>query len=166
MMPELGKYADTVLSAYAVSLVLIAALVAWSMWRARRVRADLEEVTARFDNRALADQLERICMDGWSKMPIYIRPTLGACLQQRITPRFGYDCVASWYVYARHVAKGRMPIAYHDPYWDVLEPLLQPGQAEAFARTQALWADLPHAFESFVPDLVRAIKEMDGKWPA
>jgi D-arabinitol 4-dehydrogenase len=128
--------------------------------------AYLEEVTARFDNRALADQLERICMDGWSKMPIYIRPTLGACLQQRITPRFGYDCVASWYVYARHVAKGRMPIAYHDPYWDVLEPLLQPGQAEAFARTQALWADLPHAFESFVPDLVRAIKEMDGKWPA
>ena len=47
MMPELGKYADTVLSAYAVSLVLIAALVALSIWRARRVRADLEKVELR-----------------------------------------------------------------------------------------------------------------------
>ncbi|ETW14501.1 heme exporter protein D [Roseivivax marinus] len=47
MMPELGKYAGTVLSAYAVSLVLIVVLVAVSLWRARRVRAALDRVEKR-----------------------------------------------------------------------------------------------------------------------
>lgn len=47
MMPELGKYAVAVLSSYAVSLGLILALVALTLWRARRVRADLEKVEER-----------------------------------------------------------------------------------------------------------------------
>ena len=47
MMPELGKYAGYVLSSYAVSLALIAALV-WLSWRrSRKVRADLEEIERR-----------------------------------------------------------------------------------------------------------------------
>ncbi|WP_152452442.1 MULTISPECIES: heme exporter protein CcmD [unclassified Roseivivax] len=46
-MPDLGKYADTVLSAYAVSLVLIVALVALTVMRARKVRRALDEVEAR-----------------------------------------------------------------------------------------------------------------------
>ncbi|MCR9127228.1 MAG: heme exporter protein CcmD [Rhodobacteraceae bacterium] len=47
MMPDLGKYADTVLSAYAASIVLLVALVALSLWRGRRVRADLRAIEAR-----------------------------------------------------------------------------------------------------------------------
>ncbi|SLN30615.1 Heme exporter protein D (CcmD) [Roseivivax jejudonensis] len=47
MIPDLGKYAGTVLSAYGVSLVLIVALVLVSVWRARRVRAALDEVERR-----------------------------------------------------------------------------------------------------------------------
>ncbi|MBN7784022.1 heme exporter protein CcmD [Ponticoccus alexandrii] len=47
MMPELGKYAVAVLSSYAVSLGLILALVALTLRRARRVRADLEKVEER-----------------------------------------------------------------------------------------------------------------------
>ncbi|MGR3454997.1 heme exporter protein CcmD [Pseudooceanicola sp.] len=47
MMPELGKYAGAVLSAYALTLLLLAALVAVSLWRARRVKAALEKVEAR-----------------------------------------------------------------------------------------------------------------------
>ncbi|PJE27050.1 heme exporter protein D [Pseudooceanicola antarcticus] len=46
-MPELGKYAATVLSAYGVSLLLLLALTGVSLWRARRVRAELAEVEAR-----------------------------------------------------------------------------------------------------------------------
>ncbi|MEN9062317.1 heme exporter protein CcmD [Ponticoccus litoralis] len=46
-MPELGKYAVAVLSSYAVSLGLILALVALTLRRARRVRADLEKVEER-----------------------------------------------------------------------------------------------------------------------
>ena len=49
MMPELGKYADAVLSAYAVSIVLLVAIVALSLWRGRRVRAEMEDVERRQD---------------------------------------------------------------------------------------------------------------------
>jgi heme exporter protein D len=44
MMPDLGKYAETVLSAYAVSLVLIVVLVLLSLRRGRKVKAQLEAV--------------------------------------------------------------------------------------------------------------------------
>ena len=50
MMPELGKYAGAVLSSYAVSLLLIAALVGVSVWRSRRVRAELEKIEERQRN--------------------------------------------------------------------------------------------------------------------
>lgn len=46
-MPDLGKYAEAVLSAYAVSIVLLLAIVGLSIWRARRVKAQLEDVEAR-----------------------------------------------------------------------------------------------------------------------
>ncbi|MGR3323051.1 MAG: heme exporter protein CcmD [Pseudooceanicola sp.] len=49
MMPELGKYAAEVLSAYAVSLALLIALVLVSLRRARRMRAELDRVEARRD---------------------------------------------------------------------------------------------------------------------
>ncbi len=47
MMPELGKYATVVLSSYAAGLVLLGVLVALSLWRAGRVRAQLRVVEAR-----------------------------------------------------------------------------------------------------------------------
>ncbi len=46
-MPDLGKYAVEVASAYAVSLVLILGLVAVSVFRARRVKRDLDEAEGR-----------------------------------------------------------------------------------------------------------------------
>ena len=47
MMPELGKYAGAVLSAYGVSLGLILVLVVASVLRSRRVKAELDEVETR-----------------------------------------------------------------------------------------------------------------------
>ncbi len=47
MMPDLGKYADTVLSAYAVSIVVLIVLVAVTLLRGRRVRARMEQVEQR-----------------------------------------------------------------------------------------------------------------------
>lgn len=126
----------------------------------------LNQITARFGNRAIGDQLERICMDGWSKMPIYVRPTLASCLRQGIVPRYGFDCVASWYVYARRFDAGSTSVPYHDAYWQTMKPLLAVGHEEAFARTRALWADLPETYPEFVAGLVRAIKEMEKRWPA
>ena len=47
MMPDLGKYADAVLSAYAASIVLLVLLVAMTLWRGRKVRAEMEMVERR-----------------------------------------------------------------------------------------------------------------------
>ncbi|WP_171185881.1 heme exporter protein CcmD [Ruegeria sp. HKCCC2117] len=47
MIPDLGKYADAVLSSYAVSIVLLVALVAFSVMRGRKVRKDMEKVEQR-----------------------------------------------------------------------------------------------------------------------
>ena len=47
MIPELGKYAGAVLSAYGVSLLLIAGIVWASLRRSARVRRALDEVENR-----------------------------------------------------------------------------------------------------------------------
>ncbi|MGH1578073.1 heme exporter protein CcmD [Planktotalea sp.] len=47
MMPDLGKYAEAVLSAYGASIVLLIALVAFSVWQAKRAKAALEDVESR-----------------------------------------------------------------------------------------------------------------------
>lgn len=44
MMPDLGKYADTVLSAYAVSILLLVGLIVASIVRAKKVKKQLEDV--------------------------------------------------------------------------------------------------------------------------
>ena len=48
-MPDLGKYAEAVLSAYAVSIVLLVGVVVLTLWRGRRVRAEMEDVERRQD---------------------------------------------------------------------------------------------------------------------
>jgi heme exporter protein D len=50
-MPDLGRYALEVLASYGVSLGLLAGLVALTLWRAARVRAELREVEARQERR-------------------------------------------------------------------------------------------------------------------
>ena len=47
MLPELGKYADAVLSAYGASIVLLVGLVVISVVKGRRVRKQMQDVEAR-----------------------------------------------------------------------------------------------------------------------
>lgn len=47
MMPDLGKYTETVLSSYAASIVLLVALVVFSILRGRKVRAEMEKIEQR-----------------------------------------------------------------------------------------------------------------------
>ncbi len=47
MIPDLGKYADAVLSSYAASIVLLVALVVFSILRGRKVRAEMEKIEQR-----------------------------------------------------------------------------------------------------------------------
>jgi heme exporter protein D len=50
MMPDLGPYATYVTLAYVVSLGLLAALVALSVWQGKRVKRQLAEAEARRKN--------------------------------------------------------------------------------------------------------------------
>jgi heme exporter protein D len=46
-MPELGKYAFAVVGSYLATAILLALLVALSLWQSARVRRALAEVEAR-----------------------------------------------------------------------------------------------------------------------
>ena len=46
-MPELGKYAVSVLGSYAVTAALIAGLVGLTLWQSARMKRALAEVEAR-----------------------------------------------------------------------------------------------------------------------
>jgi heme exporter protein D len=47
MMPDLGKHADTVMSAYGVSIALLLLLVLITVLRGRRVRAEMKKMEKR-----------------------------------------------------------------------------------------------------------------------
>ena len=47
MMPDLGKYADAVLSSYAASLFLLAVLVVITLRRGRKARRDLASIESK-----------------------------------------------------------------------------------------------------------------------
>jgi heme exporter protein D len=47
MFPDLGKYAGVVLGSYAVSIALLVALVAWTLWKGARVKSALREIEGR-----------------------------------------------------------------------------------------------------------------------
>lgn len=128
--------------------------------------AYLSQIKARFENSGIADNLERICMDGYSKMAIYIRPTLESCLEKGIIPEAGFDTIASWIIYARRCKQGVSTVPYHEPCWDKLLPMIEEGQEAALASDPNLWGDLPQRFDNFVPSVVSAIHRMDVKWQA
>lgn len=46
-MPDLGKYAGEVLSAYAVSLTLLVLITLVTLWSSRRARSELARLDAR-----------------------------------------------------------------------------------------------------------------------
>jgi len=46
-MPDLGNYVQAVLSAYVLSIVLLVAIVAFSLWHGRRVRAEMRDIERR-----------------------------------------------------------------------------------------------------------------------
>lgn len=123
-------------------------------------------VAQRFENAAIADTLERICMDGYSKFAIFVRPTLQSCLEQRLQPESGYRTIASWYLLARRCLHGDQTLVYEDAAWEQLTPLLADGAVQSFASHKPLWGDLPVNFPEFSHNIVDAIEKMEARWQA
>tara|TARA_R110002094_G_scaffold184797_5_gene161537 strand:+ start:3447 stop:4868 length:1422 start_codon:yes stop_codon:yes gene_type:complete len=122
----------------------------------------LADITRRFGNRAIGDTVARICADGMAKFPIFIRPTIVGCFENGVIPVFAIRSIASWHVFARHVAAGKMPFRYVEPGWDDLDALLG---TEAFLTDRQLWGDVPETYPEFADTLRHEIEELEIKWP-
>ncbi|WP_368187089.1 mannitol dehydrogenase family protein [Aestuariibius sp. HNIBRBA575] len=127
--------------------------------------AYLADITARFGNQAIGDTIARICADGMVKFPIFIRPTLRDCLRQGHIPRHGLRSVASWYVFAKHVAAGRIPFKYVEPGWDEIVHLIKDPSMDRFVLSTKLWGDLPETYPEFARTLRASITEVETQWP-
>jgi mannitol-1-phosphate/altronate dehydrogenase len=122
----------------------------------------LDSIADRFRNAAIGDTVARICSDGMTKFPLFIRPTLEDCLAQGVMPFHGIKSIASWHTFAKHVAAGRIPFDYIEPSWPQLKNLLG---TEDFILSKQLWGDLPEEYPEFAKVLRAAIEEMDHSWP-
>jgi mannitol-1-phosphate/altronate dehydrogenase len=122
----------------------------------------LADIARRFSNRAIGDTIARISADGMAKFPIFIRPTLAGCFEQGILPVFSIRSIASWYLFACHVAAGNIPFEYIEASWSDLKQLLG---TDAFLTNRQLWGDLPENYPAFAETLRREIKELESQWP-
>lgn len=123
-----------------------------------------DSVKRRFMNRSIADRLSRIAMDGASKLPIFLLPTVRACLARGIMPRLALTSIASWYVFLRRLEAGRLEFDYVDPKLPMVRPLLAPGREEEFARLGGLWGDTAHRHPEFVRELRTRIAELEAEY--
>ena len=118
-------------------------------------------IESRFSNQHIGDTVERICMDGVSKFPIFVLPTIKGTVDRGLVPIRSIHGIASWYVFMRHADAGVIPFKYIEPKWDWISPMLAKGQEESFAREVDLWGDIPERCPEFVTSLVAEIKRLD-----
>ncbi len=113
----------------------------------------VEKIEERLSSESNHDELERICMDGFTKFHTFIVPSLRNCLEQGKKPIHTYRSIAGWYLYARRISRGCKKIRYSEPNWLLLEPLLREGNIDAFVSNERLWGDIPKKYITFSRDL-------------
>jgi len=113
----------------------------------------VDKVEERFSNATNVDELDRICMDGFTKFHTFVVPSLRKCLEQGKRPIHIYKSIVAWYIYSRRFARGCTRIKYNEPNWLLLEPLLKDGALDAFVSNERLWGDIPKKHITFTRDL-------------
>ena len=120
-------------------------------------------VLERFGNRFVRDTNQRVAMDGFSKIPGFIVPTLRECIAGSRPMVSTALLPALFFVFLERWHRGELPYAYEDGVMDVAaahafftapEPLL------AFARDPQLFADLAGH-----PALVDALRQAHARVP-
>ncbi|QLL10819.1 mannitol dehydrogenase family protein [Pseudomonas chlororaphis] len=74
-----------------------------------------DTLVARFSNRAIADQLERVCSDGSSKLPKFTVPTLNRLIADGRDTERAALVVAAWTLYLKGVDENGDSYAIPDP---------------------------------------------------
>ncbi|MFI8692359.1 mannitol dehydrogenase family protein [Stutzerimonas kunmingensis] len=115
----------------------------------------------RFSNRAIADQLERVCSDGSSKFPKFSVPTI----DRLIADNAGLDraalVVAAWALYLRGVDENGVPYRIPDPRSDFCQSLVaeDDGLAERLlGREEIFGTQIPRSLafrDAFERNLLR-----------
>jgi D-arabinitol 4-dehydrogenase len=113
----------------------------------------VDSVEERFSSATNLDELDRICMDGFTKFHTFVVPSLRECLKQGKRPVQIYKSIAAWYIYSRRFARGCKRIKYSEPNWTLLEPLLREGAIDQFVSNERLWGDIPKKYITFTRDL-------------
>ena len=120
----------------------------------------LKTTKHRFNNKYLPDTLARICMDGASKFPIFLLPTIEWHLDKGKIPIFSLRAIASWYVFLCKVINHDVSFDYIEPKWNMLTPFLIEGGENSFASNSDLWGNVPEKYPDFVTTLVKEIQIM------
>lgn len=113
----------------------------------------VDTVEKRFSSASNVDELDRICMDGFTKFHTFVVPSLRKCLEQGKRPIQIYKSIAAWYIYSKKFARGCKRIRYNEPNWVLLEPLLKDGAIDQFVSNERLWGDVPKKYITFTRDL-------------
>ena len=113
----------------------------------------IDKVEERISSETNHDDLDRICMDGFTKFHTFVVPSIRKCLEQKKRPIHIYRSIAAWYIYSRKFARGCKKIRYIEPNWLLLEPLLRDGALDAFVSNERLWGDIPKKHITFTRDL-------------
>ena len=121
-----------------------------------------KKVKRRFLNIYIADRIARIGMDGASKLPQFLLPTIRASFQKHVIPHLTLTSVASWYVFMRQFDACKNNIEYVDPKFPELRYLLAPGREGEFAHHADLWGDTADRYPDFSPVLQQSIKDLES----
>ena len=156
---------DPVLDAFFDALTMTEVLPALGGATPVDLPAYRDSVKRRFLNRSIGDRITRIAMDGVSKFPMFLLPTIRACLARGVMPRTAITAVASWYVFLRRLEAGRLRFDYVDRKLPLIRPLLAPGREKEFARLTGLWGDTARRHPEFVPELCARISTLEAEYP-
>ena len=105
----------------------------------KNIPFDLDEymmiIFERFKNINIADKLERITMDGVSKFPIWIFPTIKNCFEKNIIPTNAINSIASWYVFMKKINNKELDFEYIEPQWVWIKQFLNNNKKMILSKT-------------------------------
>ena len=128
---------------------------------------DLEEymlvIFNRFNNENIADKHERLVMDGSSKFPLFVLPTIQRCFDLKKIPNHCIDAIASWYIFMKKIYNKELLFDYYEPQWEMLKKLLPDKKIDEFINNKQLWGKMVNN-EIFTKLLKNKILELIGKY--
>ncbi|MDM8348941.1 mannitol dehydrogenase family protein [Pseudomonas sp. sp1636] len=119
----------------------------------------------RFCNQAIADQLERICSDGSSKLPKFIVPTLNRLIEGGCALERGALVVAAWALYLKGVDENGEQYRIVDPRAEHCQALIDDDQ-QLTARVlgeETIFGGALAASPAFVAAFERNLESLRGQ---